>query len=93
MNSVLGYDELVPRPLMRRVVLRLVIESKTKEIRALGLVRVLFKVALSLGFEDVFSRHWHFLSFALSFKVEAGKGMGEVLQARSALRHFHILLF
>ena len=79
MNSVLGYDELVPRPLMRRVVLRLVIESKIKEIRALGLIRVIFKVALSLGSEDVFSRHWHFSSFALSFKVEADKGMGEVL--------------
>ena len=79
MNSVLGYDELVPRPLMRRVVLRLVIESKIREIRALGLIRVLFKVALSLGFEDVFSWHWHFLSLALSFRVEAGKGMGEVL--------------
>ena len=66
-------------PLMGRVILRLVVESKLKEIRALGLIRVLFKVALSLGFEDVFSRHWHFLSFALSFKVEADKGMGEVL--------------
>ena len=80
-------------PLMGRVILRMVIESKIREIRALGLIRVIFKVALSLGSKDVFSRHWHFLSFALSFKVEAGKGMGEVLQARSALRHFHILLF
>ena len=50
-----------------------------RSIGSLGLFRVLFKVALSLGFEDVFSRHWHFLSFALSFKVEADKGMGEVL--------------
>ena len=50
MNSVLGYDELVPRPHMRRVVLRLMIESKIREVRALGLIRVIFKVALNLGY-------------------------------------------
>ena len=64
---------------MGRVILRLVVESKLKEIRALGLIRVIFKVALSFGSEDVFSRHWHFLSFALSYKVEAFKGMGKML--------------
>ena len=41
------YDEifnLCQGPLMGRVILRLVIESKLKEIRALGLIRVIFKV-------------------------------------------------
>ena len=33
------------------------------------------------------------ISAFLSFKAEAGKGMGGVLQARSALRHFHVLHF
>ena len=33
------------------------------------------------------------VSAFLSFKAEAGKGMGGVLQARSALRHFHVLHF
>ena len=77
MNSVLGYDELVPRPLMRRVVLRLVIESKIKEIRALGLIRVLFKVALSLGFKDVFSRHWHFLSLLYLLRLKLARVWGK----------------
>ena len=39
---------------MGRVILRLVIESKIKEIRALGLIRVIFKVALSLGSKDIY---------------------------------------